>query len=126
MTMDYPDIEIYVKRPAPERISEWLDARFGIASASARGEAMVFRLGADQIECVVVENAVKGGYASIWFRSDSTPWQSDQDCARDAFDFFDAEVRCSAAPWEGQDAEADTGGWIRFTDKGESRVNWRA
>lgn len=124
MSNGYPDIEIYVKRPDEGAIRNWLDRRFGITGETRRGSALVYRLGDSAMECVVVDNAVKGGYTSIWFRSNQTPWADDHACAVEAFGEFGVEVRCSAAPWA--DGDAEEGGWIRMTDKGESSVNWRA
>ena len=124
MSNAYPDIEIDVKRPDEGAIRAWLDRRFGITGESKRGSALIYRLGDSGMECVVVDNAVKGGYTSVWFRSNQTPWEDDHACAVEAFSEFGLEVRCSASPWA--DGDAEEGGWIRMPDKGESRVNWRA
>lgn len=130
MSESFPDIEIYLKRPALEDIEAWLDDRFGITGSGNRGDGQVFWLGADpEIECVVIENVVKGGYTSVWFRSDATPWATDRDCALEAFARLGVEVRASAGAWEeeNEDADgADRGGWYRVTEAGESRVNWLA
>lgn len=126
MTDAYPDIEIYAKRPEPDDVRRWLQDRFGIEDEMIRGDAVVFTLGAEHIECDFIERAVKGGYASLWFRSGKTPWARDIDCAKEAFEQLGVEIRCSAAPWQDSDGEDDEGGWIRLTDKGEARVNWRA
>ena len=126
MTESYPDIEIYLKRPEEGAVRAWLDQRFGVARETNRGDSVVYQLGQNDLECVVVDRAVKGGYTSVWFRSGRMPWQDDLTCAREAFEQFGVEIRCSAAPWADQDGDDETGGWIRLTDKGESRVNWRA
>ncbi len=119
--MQFPDIEIYVKRPDPEQINNWLKDRFGVNATTRNGDATIYCLTQPSIECVVVENVVKGGYTSIWFRSGDMPWATDLDCAMEVFDRFGIEVRCSSGPWQEGDDEAP---WIRLTEKGESRVNW--
>ena len=129
MSDSYPDIEIYLKRPDIEALRTWLDARVGVGSSAKRGNATILTVGEPAFDCVVVENAVKGGYASVWLQSDQTPWPTDRDCAVDAFNALGVETRCSAGPWEEPPADGEenvTGGWIRFTDSGESRVNWLA
>jgi len=123
MTESWPDIEIYLKRPDLDAIRQWLDERLGIRDEFARGEARVFLLGEAALECVVIENAVRGGYTSVWFRSAQTPWPDDRSCAVEAHERFGIEVRCSAGPWE--DGDDEDGNWIRLTDQGEQRANWR-
>ncbi|XOV90013.1 MAG: hypothetical protein ACFHX7_09035 [Pseudomonadota bacterium] len=119
--LQFPDIEIYLKRPALAQITDWLSDRFGISGVHNRAEATLYTLVAPALECVVVENAVKGGFTSVWFRSGKMPWATDLDCAREAFTRFGLEVRCSSGPWQEGDDDAP---WIRLTDAGESRVNW--
>lgn len=117
----FPDIEIYIKRPELSDVIAWLERRFGSVKKEARGEALVCRLGVENIECVIVSNAVKGGYMSAWFKSTDTPWSSDRECALEASLEFGLEVRCSAGSWE---EDNDNGGWLRITPKGETHVNW--
>ena len=121
MTDTYPDIEIYIKRPAVEDIIAWLEERFHVIERKTRGASIILTLGTGSLEVVIVENAVKGGYASVWFKRGDMPWSSDAECTREAFTRFGLEVRCSSGPWqEGQ----DEGGWLRITGQGESIVNW--
>lgn len=126
MSDRFPDIEIYIKRPELSDVIAWLERRFGSANLASLkketdDEALVCRLGAEDIECVIVPNAVKGGYMSVWFKSTDTPWPSDRDCALEALSEFGLEVRCSAGSWE---EGSDNGGWLRITPNGETKVNW--
>ncbi|MCB1646302.1 MAG: hypothetical protein KDI36_12660 [Pseudomonadales bacterium] len=117
----YPDIEIYLKRVPVEDILSWLDGLIGICESTQRGEKTEVIL-TDNVPCTIFENAVKGGYTSVWFRENRSPWLTDEACAEVAFAHFGVEVRCSTGSWEGEDEQ----GWIRFTKDGRSVVNWLA
>lgn len=121
MSDRFPDIEIYVKRPAMEALLAWLDRRLGVVETRKRGETFLVTLGEPPIECAIVENAVKGGFASVWFKSPDTPWSSDHECAVEAFRELGLEVRCSTGSWQEEDESAR---WFRITENGESMVNW--
>ena len=122
MSDRFPDIEIYIKRPALADIVGWLDRRFGVRDTRRQGETLICSLGDAGAECFIVENAVKGGFTSVWFRSGDTPWPSDRDCALEASAAFGLEVRCSTGTW--QEEDDDSTGWIRITPAGESNINW--
>lgn len=139
-----PDIEIYVKQVALDSILEWLTHHFEITLqqpiASTSRLSLVFD--GQPVACNIVEKAAKGGYTSIWFKTNQTPWATDEECAREAFKHFNSEIRCSVGGWvadspgtdsPGTDSPGanspgaesiDTQGWYRFTDKGQSIVNW--
>ena len=116
----FPDLEIYLKRVPPHDILAWLKTIFDevqVLTTEPSTQCLV-----DQMACTISENVAKGGYTSLWFKSNATPWLSDLDCARAAFDHFGGEIRCSTGGWEGE----DDGGWLRITDKGEATVNWHS
>ena len=119
-----PDIEIYLKRVPPADIICWLNERFIVDSQTPVGETLQFSLRHEDrvLSAVFLEKAVKGGYSSLLFEPNATPWATDEACAEEAFRRFDAEVRCSTGGWtSGTD---DRGGWYRFTKEGKSVVNW--
>lgn len=119
----YPDIEIYLKRIETDAIIEWLGSIFEDVNSAPRGNATVCTLttrDGHRFDCTITEKVAKGGFVSVWFKSDKTPWATDKDCAQAAFEHFQVEVRCSRGGWEGE----DEAGWIRITDKGEQIVNW--
>ena len=114
----FPDIEIYLKRVSTEDILPWLEQVFGSIEVTRTEPSTRCKLAG--MFCTVTEQVAKGGYTSVWFESNETPWPTDLECARAAFSHFGAETRCSTGGWEGE----DDGGWIRITDKGEQVVNW--
>lgn len=122
MDTRYPDIEVYIRQPDAGDVIAWLDDRFGIANREKRGRTTTCRL-TTGIECVLVEDAVDGGFVSLWFKSEDTPWATDAECAREIFRALGLEVRCSRGSWdEGRDG--DEPGWLCISDAGESTISW--
>ena len=122
MTSRFPDIEIYIKQASVDAIEAWLAGHFIISNHHTKGNTTIYALNAD-IECVVVQQAATGGFTSVWFKSDATPWANDRACALDAFAHLALEVRCSDASW--QESAADTtGGWLRIDTFGETPIDW--
>lgn len=114
----FPDIEIYLKRVGTEDVLSWLEQAVGPFEIVRTAPST--RCKFPEMFCTITEDVAKGGYASVWFESNQTHWDTDRDCALAAFDQFKVEVRCSTGGWEGE----DDGGWLRITDKGEQVVNW--
>ncbi len=114
----YPDIEIYLKRVGSDQILPWLKDALGDFETIKTEPSVQIKF--DKMTCTIAENVAKGGYTSIWFEPNETPWPTDIECARAAFLKFKVEVRCSTGGWEGE----DDGGWLRLTEKGEQVVNW--
>lgn len=125
MTDTQPDIEIYLKRPLIEDVVAWLSEHFEVTETHSTGDQhrLTLRYQGEPLTCMVFEKVAKGGYASIWFKSNNTPWATDEECASAAFDRLGIETRCSTGGWEA-DTEDDRGGWYRFTANGKSKVNW--
>jgi len=126
MDKKYPDLEIYIKRVEPEHVVRWLEERFELLSTGSRPDCVVCTLKGitgSLMECVIVLKAAKGGYTSVWFKSNDTMWNTDRDCGIDAFNFFTPrEIRCSTGGWAGE----DDNGWLRICDDGIKTVNWLA
>ncbi len=129
MTTSTPDIEIYLKRASMEDIAGWLEQHFTITSKRSAGETIKFSLVGTKnsreqqsLNCTVYEKAAKGGYVSVLFEPNHTPWENDEACARNAFEHFGLEVRCIVEGWTPE--SDDEGGWYRFTESGQARVNW--
>ena len=120
----HPDIEIYIKRVDLNDLLHWIDRRFEMGEPQDVGETIKLKLTYDSKPCVctIYENAAKGGYTSVMFEPNNTPWDTDEACAEEAFEAFHLEIRCITGGWTTQ-APAE-GGWFRFTDKGRSVVNW--
>jgi hypothetical protein len=121
----HPDIEIYVKGQPLERITAWLTEQFGppveTDSDIRNSHHFLVQHQSQQIPVMVVEKAI-GSWTSIWFDSGQTPWNQDINCARDAFLFFNAEVRCIANGWQ-EGAEPDE--WWSIKDQEEGKMIWR-
>ena len=119
-----PDVEIYIKRAEVEDITTWLADHFTVGESRQAGETIKYALGFEgkPLTCTVLPKAARGGYVSVLFEPNNTPWATDEACAEEAWEHFGLEVRCSIGGWNGD--EDDTGGWYRYTDKGRSVVNW--
>ena len=118
------DVEIYAKRVSINHIIEWVRLYFSIDEQKTVGSTLKLKLTRDgsEITCTIAENITKGGYTSIWFDSSCTPWQTDEECAQEAYNHFLVEIRCSVNGWTSE--SEDSGGWYRFTDSGKTVVNW--
>ena len=139
MATPFPDVEIYIKDPDPEKILHWLDQAFdavdvkadvitdvkaGADNQSAKKMTVTATMGDEQVQCVFLRNAVKGNFASLWFKSDATPWTNDRDCAASAYQYLKTEIRCSTGAWQPNDREDDET-WLCFNSDGESTVSWK-
>jgi len=132
VTSRFPDLEIYLKRVPANDIIEWLNTVFddvsvltNPSSTQAPKQAPLKALSTvcliqQTMACTISENVAKGGFTSVWFKTNETPWENDHECAISAFEHFQIETRCSTGGWEGE----DDGGWLRITDKGSQTVNW--
>ncbi len=124
----YPDLEIYIKQVALEDILRWLGESFEIVTTEKQNETTHCQMrqkenrGATEVECIIVERAVKGDFTSVWFKRNNTHWDTDENCATDAFSHLQAEVRCSAGTWKGEDEEQ--GGWLSISKNGLKTINW--
>ena len=119
-----PDVEIYAKRVRFSDVVEWLESYFSIDEQRTVGSTLKLKLTKEgsSMTCTIAENVAKGGYTSIWFDSSSTPWQTDEECAQDAYNHFQVEIRCSVDGWTSE--SEDSGSWYRFTESGKTVVNW--
>jgi hypothetical protein len=125
MNESQPDIEIYLKKVALEDILSWLASYFDdIQPPTPVGVTLQIELTylKKPLSCIIVVQAAKGGYTSVCFEPNQTPWSTDEQCAQVAFDHFQAEVRCTIGGWTTD--SPDTEGWYRFTESGQSVVNW--
>ena len=124
MTSQLADIEIYLKRVATTDIINWLSKYFEVLDqeSESASQKIQLRFNGEPLECTLLEGAASGGYTSLWFKDNYTPWPDDEACTRDAFDHFKSEIRFANGSW---DDTGDEEGWIRLSGDGESVVNWK-
>ena len=82
----YPDIEIYLAQASQDALNDWLGDTLAAAPLAPAGKGKWRtrgRLGDNEIPVLLVERAADV-YASLWFDSPHTPWESDAACARAA------------------------------------------
>ncbi len=121
----FPDLEIYAKETTFKAIDDWLTERFQHVerkdTVTKKSEARSYWI-VDGSEVIAFGNAI-GKFTSIWFKQNSSPWNTDFECAQDACKALNTEVRCSNSGWEdGQGPEAQ---WWRITEaEGEMLIDW--
>lgn len=104
------DIEIYIREPVIKRVLGWLKGVLGPleelpVDRSQPDVRMFHTLEHEPMIPVVIQSAIEGGpYVGVWFDSDQTPWQSDVECAKQAFEAFGLPVQCDPGPdYDNQD-----------------------
>lgn len=122
----YTDIEIYLFKPELSDIINWLKKRFLLLLPGTKVTEysttyhFLAKTETESIRIVIIEK-ILDGYSSIFFDSPDTPWETDLDCARDAFRHFRVEVRCCANSWS---AEQNPDEWLSICQEGESIMTW--
>ena len=119
-----PDIEIYLKRPAFDDICRWLETHFKVNAIAPKGLGKMLDLSfhGETLQCLIIEKVVKGGYTSLWFRQNFTPWQNDIVCTEEAHKVLMLESRCAIDGWD--TSKKEKGGWYRLLDGEKVIVNW--
>ena len=122
--MNFPDIEIYVENLETSEINAWLDTCWEVSSISQIGSTAVLQLfnAERELECRILENAIEPGFTSIFFSPNKTKWETDLQCARDAFTYFQLEVRCSSSGWYEDSIEDEE--WFKIDSDGIHRIKW--
>ncbi|MGE4533212.1 hypothetical protein [Halomonas sp.] len=120
----YPDIEVYLAQASQDALNDWLGDTLAAAPLAPAGKGKWRtrgRLGDNEIPVLLVERAADG-YASLWFDSPHTPWESDAACARAAAARLACEVRCSLGGWQPGD---DPDRFLRvLPDGSEAQIYW--
>ena len=122
-TTRHPDIEIYVKSRSLEEICQWLNGVFSAVELQhSQGTVHQYRTGCG-IPVLIHEKVSGKAWTSVWFDSDSTPWEKDLDCAVVASQQMDTEIRCIAGGWNDGD---DPDEWWKVATDGEAtKMQWR-
>lgn len=119
------DIEIYLPDTDPQAICQWLRTVFGRApepvNSSDRNKVLRYRLAVDGV-IIPLLLVTRGGWTSVWFNSERTPWATDLDCARAAVAHLGGRARCTDGGWqEGDDPDR----FLEVTINGVETVIWQ-
>ena len=82
MTERFPDLEIYLMKGDPAKVTEWLRSVLGeINTIKDTGAHQHWRSGG--MDIYMNANAEKN-FSSLWFKQNDTPWNTDLEAARAA------------------------------------------
>lgn len=103
--MAHDTMEIYVRDLSEAAAAEWLGEVFE-GLEQVRGEPIVTyegQHGEATVPVQITEHVQNGPYTNLWFNAPELPWDSVQDCARDAHEALGKEVLCYSdqfdEPW---------------------------
>src|SRR3990167_4411031 len=124
-TLDYlDDIEIYVESNDMDAMIAWLSGQFEgfkIRSQSKKGCKFIGTHQGHDSEGMIVLNAGRTGFSSIWINSRQTPWANDVELGRAAFATLNATVRCNESAWsKGDDPDRS----LQIDTSGEHIIQW--
>ena len=123
--MRQPDIEIYLKEDFLDELTQWLEQHVApLSLGDWKGNTRHGTLQASPSIPLMIVRRAAGKWASIWFDSEDTPWDTDLDCARAVVAGIQREVRCSIGGWEESQGEADADHWMKVTVEGEEEFIW--
>lgn len=125
--MRQPDIEIYVREEHLDALTDWLGQELGSFELKPWNELVrrgTLTCGERKIPVMIVRKAA-GKWASVWFDSAYTPWESDLDCARAIYKGLQEEVRCSVGGWSEEEDDPDADRWIKINASGEVEFTWQ-
>jgi len=118
------DLEIYIANNNLDDITGWLQTsfdQFDVVRQSKKG--CKFRCGSDGHfnNGMIVLNAGRTGYTSIWIDGKNTPWKNDVEMGRSACNALHSTVRCVESAWSKGD---DPDRWLEITSEGENIIQW--
>ena len=122
MTERFPDLEIYLMKADPAKVSDWLSSALGaLETVKDTGSHQHWRSGG--MDIFMNANAEKN-FSSLWFKKNDTPWNTDLEAARAAWAALETEVRCSDSGWDESENDSGSEGWVKLNARGEKPFNW--
>ncbi|MFT6430404.1 MAG: hypothetical protein ACJAXR_001631 [Halopseudomonas sp.] len=124
--MRQPDIEIYLREEHLDALTAWLNQQIGPLELKPWHELVrrgTLTCDKHQIALMIIRKAA-GKWASVWFDSAHTPWETDLDCARAIFQGLQEEARCSVGGWSEEEDDPEMDRWIKVNASGEVEFTW--
>lgn len=119
----FPDIEIYIYKADPEQVKLWLATALAAPLTTLGSEQWQGSYNGQPLSIVFNTHAEKN-FASLWFKQNNTPWNSDLDCAKAAHLALGCEIRCSASGWEEAQGENSEDQWFKLIHGETKRFTW--
>ncbi|MCZ2721691.1 hypothetical protein O1D97_08500 [Marinomonas sp. 15G1-11] len=122
-----PDIEIYLLSCTTESILDWLRKQFVIVNEPKKQDtctSLTIEHNNKRIKVAILEEAAGKRFTSVWFDSPDTPWKDDIECAKQAFQELNCEVRCNFSGWEEED-NSDPDQWWCINQYKEGPFIWK-
>lgn len=121
MTTPLPDLEIYLMKSPATDVEAWLTRVFGPLQ-TVRSSDSQSHWQADGMD-ILFNSQAEGNFGCLWFKQNRTPWATDLDCARAAYEALQTEIRCAVTQW-GESASDEQPGWIKITRGQEKSFDW--
>lgn len=121
----HPDIEIYVKNRSFDSITNWLQShadQLDIISSKGNIHELSLRFGEHTVPVMIHEKVAGKAWASVWLKSDKSPWAQDLDCAHAASAEMDTQVRSIASGWHDGD---DPDEYWKVENAEAEKIQWR-
>lgn len=118
------DLEIYTDCKDLDAMENWLAGNFDafdVTRKSKKGCKFNCQLSDKKSEGMIVLNAGRTGFTSIWINSRHTPWQNDIEMGRSGFAALQSTVRCVESAWSKGD---DPDQWLEINAQGEQIIQW--
>ena len=118
------DLEIYLQCNDVDAMTSWLAdnlSGFEVIRQSKKGCKFVCQHNGNKSDGMVVLNAGRTGFTSVWINSRHTPWENDIAMGRSAFNALHCVVRCVESAWSKGD---DPDQWLEISDQGEHIIQW--
>lgn len=124
MTDRFPDIEIYLhQKTTAEQIAQWLTDALACSLNAKGANRWQAKVHGQNMDIVFNPKAIKG-FASLWFKQNHTPWNTDLECALAANQALNTEVRCAISGWQEEQGESEVDTWIKVINGQSKTFTW--